>query len=60
MFQENPLFYKLDPRIKILLSIIYIIDLFLVNSFKGIFFIIGFTLTAIIVSKVPFHIYIKV
>ncbi len=46
--------HKLDPRIKILLSIIYIIDLFLVNSFKGYIFIIGFTLTAIIVSKVPF------
>lgn len=46
--------HKLDPRIKILLSIIYIIDLFLVNSFKGYIFIMGFTLTAIIVSKVPF------
>lgn len=46
--------HKLDPRIKILLSIIYIIDLFLVNNFKGYIFIIGFTLVAIIISKVPF------
>lgn len=46
--------HKLDPRIKILLSIIYIIDLFLVNSVKGYIFIIGFTLAAIIISKVPF------
>lgn len=46
--------HKLDPRIKILLSMIYIIDLFLVNSFKGYIFIIGFTLVAIIISKVPF------
>lgn len=46
--------HKLDPRIKILLSIIYIIDLFLVNNFKGYIFIIGFTLAAIIISKVSF------
>lgn len=46
--------HKLDPRVKILLSIIYIIDLFIINSFKGYIFIIAFTAVAIIISRVPF------
>lgn len=45
--------HKLDPRIKILISLIYIIDLFIINNFIGYIFIIIFTLVAIIVSK--FH-----
>jgi energy-coupling factor transport system permease protein len=46
--------HKLDPRVKILLSIIYIIDLFIINNFKGYIFIIAFTIAAILISKVPF------
>jgi energy-coupling factor transport system permease protein len=46
--------HKLDPRVKILLSIVYIIDLFIINNFKGYIFIIAFTLAAILISKVPF------
>ncbi|PRR80521.1 Energy-coupling factor transporter transmembrane protein EcfT [Clostridium liquoris] len=45
--------HKLDPRIKILISLIFIIDLFIINNFIGYIFIILFTATAIIVSKVP-------
>ncbi len=29
--------HKLDPRVKIIISLIYIIDLFIVNNFKGIY-----------------------
>lgn len=47
--------HKLDPRAKILLSLIYIIDLFIVNSFKGYIFIAAFTLIAILVSKIQFR-----
>ncbi|MFU0824273.1 energy-coupling factor transporter transmembrane component T family protein [Clostridium sp.] len=46
--------HKLDPRVKILLSIVYIIDLFIINNFKGYIFIIAFTIAAILISKVPF------
>jgi energy-coupling factor transport system permease protein len=46
--------HKLDPRVKILISLIYIIDLFLVDTFKGYIFIIAFTLISIIISKVHF------
>lgn len=47
--------HKLDPRVKILISLIYIVDLFIVSNFKGYIFITAFTLVAIIVSKVPFR-----
>ncbi|ENK1244419.1 energy-coupling factor transporter transmembrane protein EcfT [Clostridium botulinum] len=46
--------HKLDPRIKIIISLIYIIDLFLVNNFKGYIFIVLFTLAAILISKIKF------
>ncbi|MEW9095647.1 MAG: energy-coupling factor transporter transmembrane component T [Clostridiaceae bacterium] len=46
--------HKLDPRTKILISLIFIINLFIVNSFKGYIFIILFTALCIAISKVPF------
>lgn len=51
----NSFIHKLDPRVKILISFIFIIDLFLVNNFKGYIFIVIFTAAAIIISKVPFQ-----
>lgn len=48
----NSFVHKLDPRIKILLSLVYIIDLFLVNNFKGYIFIVAFTLFVVWISKV--------
>lgn len=47
--------HKLDSRVKILISLIYIIDLFIVNNFKGYIFIIVFALLSIIISKVQFR-----
>lgn len=46
--------HKLDPRVKILLSLIYIINLFIINNFEGYIFVLAFTLAAILSSKVPF------
>lgn len=50
----NSFVHKLDPRVKILISLFYIVDLFLVNSFKGYIFIVVFTVSSIIISKVSF------
>lgn len=44
--------HKLDPRIKIILSIFYIIDLFLINKYLGYVFVIAFTAAIIIVAKI--------
>lgn len=50
----NSFIHKLDPRGKILISFIFVIDLFIVNNFKGYIFIVLFTAAAILISKVPF------
>lgn len=50
----NSSIHKLDPRIKILISLVFIVDLFLVNNFPGYIFIVAFTLIAILISKVKF------
>lgn len=44
--------HKLDPRVKILLTLVYIVDLFLVNNFKGYIFIVAFTAFVIFMSKI--------
>lgn len=46
--------HKLDPRAKILISLIFIINIFIVNNFKGYIFTVLFLAVSIIVSKVPF------
>ncbi|ERI95332.1 cobalt transport protein [Clostridiales bacterium oral taxon 876 str. F0540] len=45
--------HKLDPRVKIIISIVYIASLFIVNNFEGYIFIIAFTGLSIAISKVP-------
>lgn len=44
--------HKLDPRMKILISMLYIVALFLVNNFIGYIFVFIFTAISIIVSKI--------
>jgi energy-coupling factor transport system permease protein len=45
--------HKLDPRVKILISMFYIVALFLVNNFEGYIFVIAFTAISVAISKVP-------
>ncbi|MEG0371277.1 MAG: energy-coupling factor transporter transmembrane component T [Clostridium sp.] len=45
--------HKLDPRVKILLSLLYIAILFIVNNFYGYIAIIGFTFLTIALAKIP-------
>ena len=50
---ESPI-HKLDPRVKIIATLLFIIELFIVDNFIG-FLIAGAALGAVIaVSKVPF------
>jgi len=44
--------HKLDPRVKILISLVYIVNLFIVNNFKGYIFIVLFTFISIFISKI--------
>lgn len=46
--------HKLDPRLKILISLLFIVDLFLVNNFEGYLFVIMFILTTILIANLSF------
>lgn len=45
--------HRLDPRVKIIATLVYIVSLFLVQSFVGYGFIFAALVTAIVVSRVP-------
>ena len=49
---DSPI-HKLDARVKILLSMVYIIALFCVRSFTAYAVFVGFTAVVIFVSKIP-------
>lgn len=46
--------HRLDPRIKIILSTIFVFDLFIINSFKGYILISLFTAFVIFIAQIPF------
>ncbi|MCB2298108.1 energy-coupling factor transporter transmembrane component T family protein [Clostridium tagluense] len=46
--------HKLDPRLKILISLLFIVDLFLVNNFKGYLFVVIFILITILIANLSF------
>jgi len=52
-FPGSTFIHKLDPRIKILISMMYIVSLFFINTFYPYIFILGFILLTINVSKIP-------
>lgn len=45
--------HKMDPRIKIIITFLYIISLFVVNNFIGYIYVVVFLFSAILISKVP-------
>ncbi|MBU3178227.1 energy-coupling factor transporter transmembrane protein EcfT [Clostridium estertheticum] len=47
----NSFIHKLDPRFKILISILFIIDLFLVNNFEGYLYVFIFIIVTILIAK---------
>ena len=52
-FPGKSFIHKLDPRIKIILTIAYIVTLFLVKEFIGFAISIVFLLVLYLVSKIP-------
>ncbi|HAQ40584.1 MAG TPA: transporter [Clostridiales bacterium] len=55
---ESPV-HELDPRVKIIMTFIFIISLFLVESFKTYLIVIAFLAAAIKLSKVPIKFVIR-
>lgn len=51
--------HKLDPRVKLLLVIVYIVGVFLVDSLYAYIVVGAFLITSIIVSRIPFKSVLK-
>ena len=51
--------HKLDPRTKIVISILFIISLFIINKFTGYIFVLLFLGVVIINSKIPLRFILK-
>ena len=47
--------HKLDPRTKIIISMLFIACLFIINKFIGYTLIVGFLLAVILIAKIPFR-----
>jgi energy-coupling factor transport system permease protein len=53
-FPGNSVVHKTDPRVKIVLTLAYIVTLFVINNFAGYIFFACFTFIIIKISTVPF------
>ena len=51
--------HKLDPRTKIIISLLFIASLFIINKFVGYIFVVAFLGAVIINSKVPLRLIFK-
>lgn len=52
-FPGNSLLHRIDPRIKIILTIIYIVGVFLADTVSGFILITLFTFVLMLISKIP-------
>jgi len=55
---ESPV-HNLDPRVKIIMTFVFILSLFLIKSFYAYLFVVAFLAIAILVSKVPVKFVLK-
>lgn len=58
-FPGNTIIHNLDPRVKIIISALFIGTLFFINSFIPYIFILGFILLSIKISKIPLKFILK-
>lgn len=58
-YQTESVIHRLDPRVKLVGTIIYILSLFLVNKIQGYLIALGFLIIVIKISKVPFKFMVK-
>lgn len=58
-YPADSVLHKLDPRVKLVGTIVFIISLFLFNNFIGYIPVVIFLVTMIVMSKVPFSFMVK-
>ena len=58
-FPGESLIHKMDPRMKIILTIFYIVLLFCVRNFGGFLIMASLIFAVVLISKIPFRIVLK-
>ena len=58
-FPGNSIIHRLDPRMKIILVVLYVVNLFLVSSAVGYAFMTVFTFGIIALTKIPLKLYFR-
>lgn len=58
-FPGNSVIHKIDPRVKILLIIAYIVFLFVANNFVSLGFMVLVTVAIVLLTKIPVRMYFK-
>lgn len=58
-FPGNSVMHKIDPRVKILLIIAYIVFLFVANNFVSLGFMVLVTVAIVLLTKIPVKMYFK-
>ena len=52
-FPGNSVVHRLDPRTKLLMLVMYIVALFMANNWVSYLIVLGFLVTAIVISRIP-------
>lgn len=58
-FPGKSFIHRLDPRVKIILTFVYIVFIFIANNFQGLLLIVGLVLVTLLLSGVPVSQYLK-
>ena len=58
-YKGDSFVHRLDPRMKIILTILFVAMIFLCKSFVSLAFVLGFILISVAASKVPFKMFTK-
>ena len=58
-YPADSVIHRLDPRVKIVVTLIFIISLFMFDSFIGYAIVVAFLAMCILLSKVPFSYMVK-
>lgn len=58
-FPGNSPIHRADPRVKILLTILFMVVVFLITGYAGFFMLAAFTLLAIVISGIPLRYTLK-
>lgn len=58
-YKGDSFVHKLDPRAKIILTILFVVMIFICKNFFSLALVLGFILFSVAVSKVPFRMFLK-